>query len=71
MSFRKAVTFPRELREKAKQENLGLVCISVPGMEYVGALPDELVAKLIDWTAENIFKRAIKKSPNELKATTD
>jgi hypothetical protein len=57
MSFKKAVTFPRELREKAKQEKLALVCISVPGMEYVGALPDELVSKLVDWTTENIFKR--------------
>jgi hypothetical protein len=57
MSFKKAVTFPRELREKAKKEKLALVCISVPGMEYVGALPDELASKLINWTTENIFKR--------------
>jgi hypothetical protein len=57
MSFKKAVTFPRELREKAKKEKLALVCISVPGMEYVGALPDELASELVDWTTENIFKR--------------
>jgi hypothetical protein len=56
MSIRRAATFPREVRELAKREKLALVCISTPGIEFVGALPHELSDRLVDWMTENIFK---------------
>ena len=61
MGIRRAATFPREMREQAKREKLALVCISTPGVEFVGALPHELSDKLVEWMTENIFKRPKRK----------
>ena len=52
----KFVSYPKDLRQIAKEGRLALVTVDVPGVSYQGAVTEAKAKHLLEWLMENIFK---------------
>jgi hypothetical protein len=50
-------SYPKDMREHAKQRGRELVTVDVPGMCFQGSVDQKTVNKLLKWVTENVFKK--------------
>ena len=53
----KRISYPKDMKDRAKADERSLVTVDVPGMMFQGPVDRETAKKLLRWVTENIFKK--------------
>ena len=53
----KRISYPKDMKDRAKADERSLVTVDVPGMTFQGPVDRKTAKALLQWVTENIFKK--------------